>query len=100
MFDIARGMPWPDDVSGRVIRNRFLERWQGREEELRAWADTHREEYLVLATESETAESAIWAGEAASLVTGIEHASDVVRDLVADTTEILRNRPRAVLREL
>ena len=27
LFDIAIGMPWPDGVSGRAIRNRFVERW-------------------------------------------------------------------------
>jgi len=99
VFDIARGMPWPDGVSGRAIRNRFLEQWHGREAELRIWSDAQREEYLTLASEAETAHSAIWAGEAASLVTRIEHASDVVRDLVADATEILRNRPPALLRD-
>jgi nitronate monooxygenase len=100
VFDIARGMPWPEGVSGRAIRNQFVERWHGREEELRKWADAHRDEYLALGPELETAENAIWAGEAAAFVTGIESASDVVRDLVADTTEVLQNRPSALLREV
>ena len=98
VFDIAVGMPWPEGVSGRAIRNRFVERWQGREEELRTWASEHREEYLSLAPESETDERAIWAGEAASFVIGIEGAGDVVRQLVADAADVLRNRPLTVLR--
>ena len=48
---------------------------------------------------AETAESAIWAGEAASLVTDIRPAGDVVRELIADAAEVLRDRPRSVLRE-
>jgi nitronate monooxygenase len=99
VFDIAAGRPWPEGVSGRAIRNRFFERWQGREEELRTWAGEHREEYLSLGPESETQEKAIWAGEAASFVTGIERASDVVRHLVADAADVLRDRPPALLRE-
>jgi len=71
VFDIAAGMPWPEGVSGRAIRNRFVERWQGREEELRTWASEHREEYLPLAPESEAEEKAIWAGEASPLITCI-----------------------------
>jgi nitronate monooxygenase len=98
VFDIAAGMPWPEGVSGRAIRNRFVERWQGREDELRTWASEHREEYLSLAPESETDERAIWAGEAASFVTGIERAADVVCQLVADAVDVLRNRPLTVLR--
>ena len=98
VFDIARGMPWPEGVSGRAIRNQFVERWDGREDELRAWAETHRDEYFALGPERETAEHAIWAGEAAAFVTGIEHAGDVVRDLVAGATGVLQSRPRDLLR--
>jgi nitronate monooxygenase len=98
VFDIAGGMPWPEGVSGRAIRNRFVERWQGREKELRTWASEHRDEYLSLAPETETDEKAIWAGEAASFVTGIERAADVVRHLVADAADILRNRSLTVRR--
>src|SRR4051812_46480690 len=28
VFDIARGMPWPEGVSGRAIRNQFVDRWE------------------------------------------------------------------------
>lgn len=98
VFDIASGMPWPEGVSGRAIRNQFVARWHGREEELRTWAETHRDEYFALAPEHETDEHAIWAGEAASFVTGIEHAADVVRHLVTDATDVLLKRPPSVLR--
>ena len=45
VFDIAIGMPWPDGVSGRAIRNQFVERWENRDDELRTWAIEHRDEY-------------------------------------------------------
>ena len=99
VFDIVRGMPWPDGVSGRAIRNKFVDRWQGREDQLRTWAEEHRDEYLSLGTETEAEENAIWAGEAASFVTGIERASDVVRQLVADAADVMRTRPLTLLRE-
>jgi nitronate monooxygenase len=98
VFDLARGMPWPEGVSGRAIRNQFLERWQGREDELRTWADADREAYASLPPETEADESAIWAGEAVSFVTGIERAGDVVRALVAEAADGLRNRAPALLR--
>jgi nitronate monooxygenase len=97
VFDIAQGIPWPEGVAGRAIRNRFVERWQGREEQLRTWAAEHGDEYRSVGPRAEVEEHAIWAGEAASFVTGIEYASDVVRDLVGDAAEVLRNRPLAVL---
>jgi nitronate monooxygenase len=98
VFDIAVGMPWPEEVSGRAIRNQFVERWEGREDELRTWAIEHRDEYRSLGADAEIAEKAIWAGEAASFVTGLEFAGDVVRDLVADAAGVLAARPAAVLR--
>ena len=99
VFDIATGMPWPEGVSGRAIRNQFFERWQDREDELRAWAGEHRDEYRRLGPDAEVAEKAIWAGEAASFVTRRESAADVVRDLVTDAAHVIRNRPGHLLRE-
>jgi len=99
VFDIAGGMPWPDGVSGRAIRNRFSERWERREEELRTWAIEHGDEYRSLGPDAEIAEKAVWAGEAASFVTGVESAADVVRGLVADAAGVLTARPQAVLRD-
>ncbi len=69
LFDIAIGMPWPEGVSGRAIRNEFADRWANRDVELRTWAIEHRDEYHALGPDSETAEKAVWAGEAVSFVT-------------------------------
>ena len=98
LFDIAIGMPWPEGVSGRAIRNEFADRWANRDAELRTWAIEHRDEYRALGPDSEIAEKPIWAGEAASFVMGIESAADVVGNLVNQATDVLRDRPAAVLR--
>jgi nitronate monooxygenase len=98
-FDIALGMPWPEGVSGRALRNRFVERWENRTDELRDWAHHHRDEYRALGPDAEVAEKAIWAGEAASFVTSTQSAVDVVRELAAGATEVLRHRPASVLRD-
>jgi nitronate monooxygenase len=82
VFDIAAGMPWPDGVSGRALRNAFSDRWEGRDDELRVRMAEHR---------AETAE-AIWAGESATFVRATESAADVVRDLVAGASAALRER--------
>jgi nitronate monooxygenase len=97
VFDTAIGMPWPDGVSGRAIRNRFSQLWHGRDDELRVWAQDHRDEYLALGPDAEIEERAVWAGEASSLVTVIESAGDVVRRLAAETEAGLRNRATALL---
>jgi len=98
VFDIVRGMPWPADVSGRAINNRFAEQWMGREDELRDWAQEHRAEYETSSLEAEVDERAIWAGEAAGLVTEIAPAGQIVRALVEQTAAVLLERPAACSR--
>ncbi len=97
VFDLAAGSPWPEGVSGRAIANEFTEQWHGREAGLRAWAAEHGDEYRALGPEAEVAQRAIWAGEAASLVTGVESAADVVSRLAAEAAEVLSIRTGELL---
>ncbi len=99
VFDLAAGRPWPDGVSGRAIANRFSAEWHGREAELAAWADEHRDEYQALGPDTEVDLQAVWAGEAVSLVTRVESAADVVVRLVREASEVLSTRPDALLRD-
>ena len=36
VFDLARGYQWPQEYTGRALRNRFAEAWHGREDALTA----------------------------------------------------------------
>jgi len=96
-FDLALGRPWPEGVSGRAVANRFSARWHGREDEVRAWTDAERAEYAAVPPESDVEEQAVWAGEALSMVTGVEPAGAVVSRLVAEATRVLTERPRSVM---
>jgi nitronate monooxygenase len=99
VFDLVLGMPWPEGVSGRALRNRFVERWHGREDDLRAWAEEHRSEYLALGPDVDVEERPVWAGEVVSLVDELEPAADVVRRLVAEAVDVLAHRAPAMLRD-
>ena len=92
VFDIAAGMPWPSGVSGRALRNRFVDRWEQREDELRTWADENRDAYL-RDMRTDVDDHAVWAGESASFVREIESAGEVVRQLVTEAADVLRTRP-------
>ena len=41
-FDIVRGYAWPPAYTGRALRNRFMERWDGRERDLATALGTSR----------------------------------------------------------
>ena len=43
VYDIVRNRAWPAEYTGRLMRNRFIETWHGREDELRGLAAEERE---------------------------------------------------------
>jgi len=96
VFDVAAGVPWPEGLAGRSIRNRFTDRWHGDENALRVWAADHREELRDAADDPDT--SPLYAGPAVQFVTRSESAREVVRRLAEQAAAVLRARTDAVLR--
>lgn len=70
MFDVVRGLGWPEANPGRALRNRFLDRWNGRERQLAAALDT----------------AVVWAGEAVDLIKDVERAATLVARISAETS--------------
>lgn len=98
VFDIADGRPWPAGVAGRVVRNRFSDRWHGREAELREHREEAQAELVAAWQADDTEVAAVWAGEAAGLVHRVEPAGEIVRRIAAEAERTLRERAAAVLR--
>jgi len=84
IFDDACGLHWPNGVTGRALRNRFVREWAGRRDALRAAvaAKPLLGFYVELDADPETAIN--WAGESAGLVDAVRPAADIVRELVDD----------------
>jgi nitronate monooxygenase len=88
VFDIGLRQAWPPEYGGRALRNRFFERWAGRERELATDDDAHAE--LMTALERHDFETAcIYAGQSVGLVRRLRPAAEVVADL-AGAAELLR----------
>ena len=89
IFDILWGVPWPG-VQVRALRNKLTERWVGREDELRA----RRAEAAAALEQAEAAndpeESGLLAGMGAGRISELKPAGQVVRDVMAEAAEILR----------
>ncbi|HLN58338.1 MAG TPA: nitronate monooxygenase family protein [Thermoanaerobaculia bacterium] len=87
--DIARGRVWPGAYS-RVVRNRLIETWAGREGELRA----RRAEVgpaMVRAFQAGDADGApLFIGQDAGMIDAIVPAAEIVRRMVADAEAALR----------
>jgi nitronate monooxygenase len=78
VFDIVRGYDWPQSYTGRALRNRFMERWNGQEVELQRSLETEAPAYQAATREADFETAMVWAGEAVDLIKTLESASILV----------------------
>lgn len=95
--DLAAGLVWPGAMS-RSRRNRFIERWAGREWEVRK----HQAEILAgvqaARREGNTEDAPLSFGQDAGLIHEILPAAEIVRRIVSDAERILAERLPALVR--
>jgi NAD(P)H-dependent flavin oxidoreductase YrpB (nitropropane dioxygenase family) len=95
--DIAQGRVWPGAMS-RVARNRFIERWAGREWEVRQ----RRVEIAKSAAEArargDSEEFHIAIGQTAGLISDITPAGQVVETIAAEAERIISERLAGAVR--
>lgn len=85
VYDVATGSAWPREFGGRSLRNRYTDRWSGREDELDA--DTTAE----IAAARRSGETPVYyAGQGAATVTSRRSATDVVADMAVGAEALLR----------
>jgi nitronate monooxygenase len=88
VFDIVRGLPWPERFPSRVLRNDFVARWSGREDTAAESPDALEE--LDAATAADDARTApVDAGQGVGMVTGVASVSDVIERLCAGAERLL-----------
>lgn len=86
--DIMLGSDWPGAME-RVLRNRAVERWLGRENELRRHRESAYSRMAEARGEGDVEESIVYMGQSAALIDGIVPAAQVVIDLVQEAERIL-----------
>jgi nitronate monooxygenase len=89
LFDIARRNVWPAPYTGRVLVNRFTERWRGREVELlqRQTEEAARYDAARAAGDFDTA--AVIAGEVVDLISDIPPAGEIVERVATEAEALL-----------
>lgn len=93
VFDIVRRYDWPEPYTGRAIRNAFVERWHGREEELTRTLATEANRYANAVTAGDMDTAVVFAGEGIDLIRDIAPAADVLARLVAEAEGLLARPP-------
>ena len=94
--DIARGRVWPGAYS-RVVRNRLIETWAGREGELRARSHEVGPRMRRAFETGDADWASLFLGQEAGLIDSLEPAGEIVRRLVADAEAALRRVSKLVV---
>jgi NAD(P)H-dependent flavin oxidoreductase YrpB (nitropropane dioxygenase family) len=89
--DVAHGQVWPGAYV-RVRRNRFIEEWIGRDNELRRHRVEVSAQLREAAKTGDPDRGAIMIGQTAGLIDRVEPAADLVRQISHDAEAILRER--------
>ncbi len=100
VFDVVRGIPWPQPYTGRALRNRFLERWEDREAELQERSDLERPRFQAALEAGDFDTAMVFAGEGVDLITGVEPAGELVRRMGAEAEGLLRSGAGLVRSEI
>jgi NAD(P)H-dependent flavin oxidoreductase YrpB (nitropropane dioxygenase family) len=95
--DIAQGRVWPGAMS-RVARNRFIERWAGREWEVRQRRAEIGKAMTQARANGDKDESSLSMGQTAGLINDIAPAGQVVERIAAEAEAIIRGRLTGALR--
>jgi len=94
VFDAVRGYEWPEGYTGRALRNPFVERWDGREDDLIAALDTQGRAFQEAVREGDFDTAMVWAGEAVDLIASMVDAGELVRSIGIEAESSLRSANR------
>ena len=86
VFDVVRKLGWPQANSGRALRNRFVEKWDGREAALGAALEKEFPEYGDAVRRGDLDHAVVWAGEAVDLIKDVERAATIVARIGAEAS--------------
>ena len=91
VFDVVRQHAWPQPYTGRAIRNPFMERWEGREDDLGAALNEENPRFRAAVRDGDFEKAMIWAGEGVDLISDVAPAGELVRRIGAQTEARMRH---------
>jgi NAD(P)H-dependent flavin oxidoreductase YrpB (nitropropane dioxygenase family) len=95
--DLASQRVWPGAMS-RAQRNKFIERWAGREWALRQNASEVSKEVAAARAAGDIDNASLSFGQDAGLIDSIKSVKDVVAEIVTEAEAILKNRLPSLVR--
>lgn len=97
LYDLIAERPFPADNPDRMLRNAFIDRWSGRESEIPAHREALQAEVAAGHERADPAVAGVSAGVSAGLITSARPAGEIVRGIIREAEDLLRERPRMLL---
>ena len=91
VFDVARGLDWPEGWTIRTLENAFSRRWAADLAGLKARLAEEQRRYAAARDASDFDTAAVIAGEAADLVRSVRLAADILSNMVEQAAALLRS---------
>lgn len=90
VFDLLRGPRWPAGYTGQALSNAVVERWHGREADLRNELASEGDRYGRAAARDDLEVRVIWAGSGLDGIDRVAPAGDIVRAIAAGAMQTRR----------
>ena len=90
VMDIARKLNWPDGYTARVLKNAFTDRWHNDLPGLLAEAETESAKWQAAWASGDVTTANTFVGEATGLIDAILPASEILKTMVTDAEQRLR----------
>ena len=87
VFDVAQGYRWPATIPERVLRNDFVDRWDGHDADLDAGA---RDALAAAVAADDLRLAPVNAGQGVGMVTDTRSAAETIERLCSDASASLR----------
>ena len=94
LYDLVGDSPWPQGIAARVYNNRFVQTWDGRDEEIHKRRAELASDTAEAWAKHDPEVASVYMGESAASIESIRPAHDVLRDICDQAERILRERLR------
>lgn len=98
VYDRLFARPFPEGIDDRMVRNAFIARWQENTTDVGPENLALQEAVRLAEERGDITVAGISAGVSAGLVATMQPAADIVHAIVRDAEDLLRQRPRQLLR--
>jgi nitronate monooxygenase len=99
VYDRIRAAAFPEEIADRVLRNAFVDRWQGQDAEIRAQQGALRQQLAEAAQRGDAGVVDISAGAVSGIIHAVEPAGTIVQRIVQEAEQLLRERATTLLRD-